>query len=230
MRIAIFGANGRTGQLMTRQALAAGHHVVAAARRPDEFPLTDARLTVIGSDVREPASLPPVLDGADAVALILGTPMTLSPIDIYSTGARNVVEAMCVHGPRRLIAVSSSAVTRYPGRTGTPFSLRFFEPALKWTIGRTTYADQRRMEGVIAASGSDWTVVRPSGLFDLPEVTDYVAGEIDPVGAFTSRTDLADYLLALAGSEGPPTAVTISTVDHAPSMWELIKREAFSGA
>jgi hypothetical protein len=45
----------------------------------------------------------------------------------------------------------------------------------------------------------------PSGLFDLPEPTNYVAGEVDPVGAFTARIDLADYLLALAAD---PTAAS----------------------
>ncbi len=58
----------------------------------------------------------------------------------------------------------------------------------------------RRMEDIVAGSGLNWTIVRPSGLFDLPYVTDYIAGRCDPVGAFTSRTDLADYLLKLAGN------------------------------
>lgn len=230
MRITIFGANGRTGRLLTRQALDAGHEVFAAARRPDEFPVADRRLTAIRSDVRDPASLPGAIGGSDAVVLILGTAMTLGGVDIYSTGARNVVDVMASTGPRRMVAVSSTAVTHYPGRTGTPASLRFFEPVLKSTIGRTTYADQRRMEQILADSGLDWTVVRPSGLFDLPEVTEYVAGQVDPVGAFTSRNDLAAYLLRLAESGGPRAAVTISTVTGTPSIWELIKREALAGA
>jgi uncharacterized protein YbjT (DUF2867 family) len=230
MRIAIFGANGRTGRLATRRALDVGHHVVAAARRPDAFPLTDPRLTVARADIREPATLPAVLAGADAVALILGVPMTLGGIDVYSVGARAVVDAMHAAGPHRIVAVSSTAVTTYPGRTGTPTSLKFFEPVLKATIGRSTYADQRRMEAILADSGLDWTVVRPSGLFDLPDVTEYVAGQVDPIGAFTSRSDLADYLVRLAADGGPQAAVTISTVANAPSMWELIKREAFASA
>lgn len=230
MKLAIFGANGRTGRLLTRQALDAGHDVVAAARRPDAYPVAHPRLTVVRADVKDPATLPAVLDGTEAAVLILGVPMTFGGIDVYSTGARHVVDAMRATGPRRLVAVSSSAVTRYPGRTGTPVSLRFFEPALKWTIGRTTYADQRRMEDIVAASGLDWTVVRPSGLFDQPEVTEYVAGQVDPVGAFTSRTDLADYLLTLAGTGGPQASAIISTVHGTPTMWDMIKREAFASA
>ncbi|MGK5558735.1 NAD(P)H-binding protein, partial [Actinomadura kijaniata] len=32
--IAVIGATGRTGRLVTERALAAGHHVTAIARRP----------------------------------------------------------------------------------------------------------------------------------------------------------------------------------------------------
>ena len=40
MRIAVFGANGLTGRLLTEQALAAGHEVAAVTRRPAGFPIT----------------------------------------------------------------------------------------------------------------------------------------------------------------------------------------------
>ncbi|MGH3595225.1 MAG: NAD(P)H-binding protein, partial [Mycobacterium sp.] len=78
-------------------------------------------------------------------------------------------------------------------------------------------------------SGLDWTIVRPSGLFDLPHPTDYHAGEIDPVGGFTSRTDLADYLLALADSPAAVgRTVVVSTTEHTPTLWQMIHREALS--
>ena len=53
MRIAIFGANGPTGRLLTQQALDAGHHVVAATRHPEAFPLTHARLEVDAVDIHD---------------------------------------------------------------------------------------------------------------------------------------------------------------------------------
>ncbi|MEX3645614.1 NAD(P)H-binding protein, partial [Mycolicibacterium porcinum] len=92
------------------------------------------------------------------------------------------------------------------------------------------YADMRRMEDIVTGSGLNWTIVRPSGLFDLPEVTEYVAGQRDPVGAFTSRTDLADYLLRLAAAPETGATVTISTTVDTPSMWQLLRREALKSA
>jgi len=73
-------------------------------------------------------------------------------------------------------------------------------------------------------------LVRPSGLFDLPHVTEYTAGEVDPVGAFTSRSDLADYLVALAARNGSRDTVTVSTTADTPTMWQMIRREAFKSA
>lgn len=228
MKIVVFGANGHTGRLLIRQTLDGGHDAVAITRRPQDFPLAGPGLTVVGADVLDAATLGATLDGADAVVSTLGVPMRMGRIDTYSTGARNIVTAMRRADVARLVVVSSTAVTDYPGRTGAPRALTVVEPILKSTIGRSTYADQRRMEAVVSASGLEWTIVRPSGLFDLPAVTDYVAGQVDPVGAFTSRADLAHYLLSLAQQQGPQAAVTISTVTDTPTLWEMVRREALA--
>ncbi|MCS5720006.1 SDR family oxidoreductase [Herbiconiux sp. CPCC 205763] len=47
------------------------------------------------------------------------------------------------------------------------------EPLVIFVMGRTTYTDMRRMEALVAASGLDVTIVRPSGLFDADAVSDY---------------------------------------------------------
>ncbi|MEV4800306.1 NAD(P)H-binding protein [Nonomuraea sp. NPDC049421] len=57
MRIAVFGANGPTGRLLTGQALAAGHLVAAITRQPRSFPLRHERLGVIGADVLDPEAV-----------------------------------------------------------------------------------------------------------------------------------------------------------------------------
>lgn len=231
MNIVILGANGQTGRLLTRRAVERGLSAVAVTRRPDDFPFAHPALRVVRADVREAASLEAVIVGADAVVSTLGVPMSRRPIDTYSVGATNVIEAMRRAGAARLVVVSSTAVANYPGRTGAPVALRVVEPILKNTLGKSTYANQRRMEAIVSGSGLDWTVVRPSGLFDLPHVTEYVAGHRDPIGAFTSRADLADYLLqSVATPDGDRGVVTISTVTDTPTLWQMVRREAFAGA
>jgi nucleoside-diphosphate-sugar epimerase len=230
MRLVIFGANGQTGRLAAGTALDAGHTVVAVTRRPADFPIAHPALTVAGVDVHDAAAVGDVVLGADAVLSTLGVPFTRDAVDTYSTGTANIVTAMQAAGVRRLVVVSSTGAYPAPGRTGAPFALRLFEPVITRTIGKTVYDDMRRMETIVRDSGLDWTIVRPSGLFDLPDVTEYVAGQVDPVGAFTSRSDLADYLVNLAGSTARHDTVTISTTADTPTMWQMIRREAFKSA
>lgn len=230
MRIVIFGANGQTGRLLTRKALEKGHTVVAVTRRPDDFPFADPALTVAGADVHDGAALAGIVAESDAVVSTLGVPFTREPVETYSVGTANIVAAMLGTGVRRLVVVSSAGAFPAPGRTGAPFALRLFEPVITKTIGKTVYDDIRRMEVIVRDSGLDWTIVRPSGLFDLAEVTEYVAGEVDPVGAFTSRGDLADYLVALSARLGNRDTVIISTTSDTPTMWQMIRREAFKSA
>jgi nucleoside-diphosphate-sugar epimerase len=230
MRIVIFGANGQTGRLLTRKALDAGHTVVAVTRRPADYPFTDPALTVAGADVHDGVALAGVVAESDAVVSTLGVPFTREPVETYSVGTANIVAAMRGTGGRRLVVVSSTAAFPAPGRTGAPFALRLFQPVISKTIGKTVYDDIRRMEVIVRDSGLDWTIVRPSGLFDLPHVTEYVAGEVDPVGAFTSRVDLADYLVTLSARPGNRDTVIISTTSDTPTMWQMIRREAFKSA
>lgn len=230
MRLVIFGANGQTGRLLTRQSLEAGHLTVAVTRRPDDFPFSDPGLTVRGADVHDAEALVHAVAGADAVLSTLGVPFTGEPVDTYSAGTANIVAAMQSTGVRRLVVVSSTGAYHYPGRTGAPFALRLVEPVITRTIGKAVYDDIRRMETIVRDSGLDWTIVRPSGLFDLPYVTEYRAGEVDPVGAYTSRSDLAHYLLSVIGASGRHDTVTISTTRDTPTMWQTLRREAFKSA
>jgi nucleoside-diphosphate-sugar epimerase len=227
MHIVIFGANGLTGRLLTRRVLDAGHSAVAVTRRPDDFPIADPRLTIAGADVRHD-DLSWIIDGAHAVLSTLGVPFTRKPVDTYSTGSRNIIRATRETAVNRLVIVSSTGAYPAPGRRHTPLILRLFEPIITRTIGKTVYDDIRRMEALVRQSSLDWTIVRPSGLFDLPDSTNYVAGETDPVGAFTARIDLADYLVKLAedGTARRKTVV-VSTTEHTPTVWEMIRREAF---
>jgi nucleoside-diphosphate-sugar epimerase len=201
-------------------ALDAGHSVLAVTRRPDEFPLTHPRLTVAWGDVRDGSAVTTVVDGADAVLSTVGVPFTRHSIDTYSVGTANMITAMSQSGVRRLVVTSSQGAYEYPGRRNAPWSLRVFEPIIKRTIGRTVYEDTRRMEDTVRDSGLDWTIVRPAILFNLPQATNYVAGQVEPVGVFTARIDLAHYMVMLSEDEtSTGKTVVISTTENAPVFW-----------
>jgi uncharacterized protein YbjT (DUF2867 family) len=226
MNIVVFGANGPTGRLLIRHTLDADHTAVAVTRQPETFPVIDPRLNVVRADVYHQNELPVIVDGADAVLSVLGVPFTRKRVDTFSVGTANIIAAMRQTAVRRLVVVSSTGAFHYPNRRNAELSLKIFEPVISRTIGKTVYDDVRRMEEAVRSSGLDWTIVRPSTLFDLDTPTGYIAGEVPPVGAFTARIDLAHYLTALAGDDSTiGKTVIISTTEHVPTFWQNMKRQ-----
>ncbi|MGH8895221.1 MAG: NAD(P)-dependent oxidoreductase [Actinomycetes bacterium] len=230
MRITIFGANGPTGRLLTQQVLDAGHTAVAVTRRPFDFPISHPRLEVAGADAEDESAVYKVVEGADAVLSSLGTKYTRAPITLYSRSSVAIVDAMRRHGVRRLVVVSSSATVDLPQPRGGFLLNRVIAPVVTATIGKTTYADMRRMEKIVLESGLDWTVLRPSGLFDHPAVTDYELCEDHAPAPFTARADLAASMLRTITDQGlAGKAVAVSTTCIRPNLLALIGREALTG-
>ena len=231
MNLVVFGANGPTGQLLVKQALAGGHAVTAVTRHPETFSLRHQMLKVQRGDVFDPASVERTVAGQDAVLSTLGVPYGRKPITVYSEGVAHIVEAMQTTGVRSLVCVSSSATdptVRFMDTGGGFFFERILKPLITLTIGRTMYADMRRMETLVMDSGLDWTIVRPSGLFDTPAVTDYQVAEGHVRGRFTARVDLADCLLRqLTSQQYLHKVVAVATFAVQPTMLELIRKEAF---
>jgi putative NADH-flavin reductase len=228
MNIVIFGANGPTGQLLTKQALAEGHAVTAFTRHPETFPLQNDLLQVMHGDVFDLSSVEQAVAGQDAVLSTLGVPFSRKPITVYSEGVANIVQAMNRYGVRRLVCVSSSATEPLFDPTAIFILQSIMQPIIISTIGRTVYEDMRRMEKLVMKSNLDWTIVRPSGLFDTPAVSPYQVAETHINGTFTSRTDLAACMLQqLANDRFLNKVVAVATVSVKPSMFKLIMKEAF---
>jgi putative NADH-flavin reductase len=230
MRIVVFGANGGTGRLLTQQALDAGHEVVAVTRKPDQFPLAHPRLTVVGADVLDGAAVTRAVEGSEAVLSTLGVPFTRRPVSIYSAGAVTMAAAMARHAITRLVVVSSAGTEPHHHQGAGFLMNRVMQPLVTATIGKTTYADMRAMEAYLQRTELDWTVVRPSGLFDAPAVSRYQLRENQSDGIFTSRADLAASMLAQTTSgRWSRKKVAVTTSEGVPTLLQMIRREAFAG-
>jgi putative NADH-flavin reductase len=232
MRITVFGANGGTGRLLVAQAANAGHEVTAVTRHPEDFSLRHENLTVFAGDVTDLASTTAAIHGSDVVLSTLGVPYGRKPISIYSLGTANIVRAMESARIRRLAVVSSSATdpaVRHLDSGGGFFFEKILKPVIGGTFGKSLYADMLRMENLLHESDLDWTIARPSGLFHTDEVTDYVTGVDFVKGQYTSRADLADFLLRQATeTEFVCKAAAIITLDPQPSVLQLIRNEALA--
>ncbi|WP_222851544.1 NAD(P)-dependent oxidoreductase [Phytoactinopolyspora mesophila] len=229
IRIALFGASGRTGRRLIAQAIPAGHEVIAVTRRPDSI-RPRAGLRVIVADATNTTAVEKAVAGADAVASALGVPYSLKPISIYSAGIANVLGAMDIHGVRRLVVVSSAPLDpAYRARDSWLFT-RAMEPLLMRLPGRTTYDDMARMESQVTGSGVEWTIVRSSWLFDAAAVSAYQLVTGTPTGMYTARPDLAAAMLAqLTDRRYLRRVVAVNTTEGTPRLVTQIWRENIKG-
>jgi putative NADH-flavin reductase len=196
MNIAIFGANGRTGALLTGRALAAGHTVSALVRSPEKFSYS-ARTRVIKGSVFDSSAIAETLQGADAVFSALGAHSPFKKEDVLERAMPLIVAAMQQHGPRRLIALGSAgalstALDKQPAYRRWIVQTIVYNVFLKYPV--ESQIDQYR---VLSASNLDWTMVMPPMLTDGPAKGHY---RIDPDalprnGARISRSDVADFMM-----------------------------------
>jgi putative NADH-flavin reductase len=202
--------------------------VTAVTRHPEAFPLQGARVRVMWGDAYDLASVEQAVAGQDAILSTRGVPFTRKSITTYSQGVAHIIAAMNRYGVRRLACISSSA-TGGEHDTGGGFLFdKVLQPIVISTIGRTIYADMARMEALVMSSDLEWVIVRPSGLFETPVVTDYHVPETQIRGQFTSRTDLADFLLKqVTHDQYLRKVMAIATYSMTPSVFAFMTQEAF---
>ncbi|MER7752667.1 NAD(P)H-binding protein [Kitasatospora sp. NPDC097643] len=164
MKIAVVGATGRTGRLVVGLALAAGHTVTAVARNPARLPefATGTPLTA-QADIHRPGSLHGPLAGQDAVVATLGT-ADRRPTTVFSDGARELTAAARAGGVRHLVTMGSAGLET----SQLPFAQRMVTRLVVNRVYREVHHDLARMEAVLDASDTDWTVVRVPMLKDGP--------------------------------------------------------------
>jgi uncharacterized protein YbjT (DUF2867 family) len=195
MKIVVFGATGGTGKNVVDVALAAGHEVVAVARKPDAVPARD-RLTVHKGDVLDASSLAHAFDGADAVICTIGPATNGKPGTLISEGTKNILAGCASAHVKRFVFESGVMVS-----DGSELSF-FGSLAVKLfrTIYPKLYADKVIAEASIKASAMEWVIVRPPALKHAPATGKYQAGpraRIFPASALT-HADCADALVKAA--------------------------------
>lgn len=72
MKIIVFGASGKTGKLITEEALTSGHEVTAYVRAKESITISHSHLTVVVGQLNEKDKLKSVITGADACISALG--------------------------------------------------------------------------------------------------------------------------------------------------------------
>lgn len=192
MNIAVIGSTGRTGRLVIEEGVRQGHGVTAFTRRPKELTGVHGLKAIVAGDGRNVADLRNAIRGQDAVISIV-SPNGRGPTKVVSDVAKATLTAMTESRVRRLVSVSVSALQGQ--RPWVAIQL------MRWFF-RRPFEDFARMEGLVAASPLDWTIVRPPYLSNGRRTgrIRIVVGRHDfPGGPYSiSRSDLAALLLDLA--------------------------------
>src|SRR5580704_4607764 len=137
MKIAIFGASGATGSLLTERCLAAGHDVSALVRMPAAFPLAE-KVRVVQGDAFSSAAIAQTLVGADAVFSAPGA-RSLGEDHVLARGIPLIVQAMIDARISRIIVLGSagaldSAMEKQPAWRRWLVEKIVYKSLLKWPV------------------------------------------------------------------------------------------------
>lgn len=219
--IAVTGATGFVGQSLMDTAARAGGLTLRALTRHPQRPRADVEW--VPGDLATPAALADLVRGAEAVIHIAGVVNTPDPAVFEAgnvTGTLAMIEAAKSAGVTRFIHVSSLAAR---------------EPGLS-LYG----ASKARAEKLVMASGLDWTIVRPAGVYgprdkDFLELFKAARLGMVPVPA-QGRTsmihaeDLARLLLALLPASEEVSFQTFEPDDGKPYAWSHVDLARAIGA
>ena len=196
MNVAIFGASGATGRLLTELALEEGHAVSALVRTPAAFPFA-GRARVVQGNAFDSRAIAVTLQGVDAVLSALGA-RSLGKEDVLERAVPLIVDAMQSTGVRRIVALGSSgalddSLSKQPAWRRWLVENLVYTTALKWPV-----ASQRAQWAALSASELDWTMVMPPMLTNgKPRDRFRIDGEALPRnGSSIARADVAAFMLA----------------------------------
>lgn len=200
MKVAIFGASGATGTLLTERSLAAGYEVSALVRTPANYPLRD-RVRVVEGNAFDATAIAETLAGADVVLSALGA-RSLKREDVLERAMPLIVAAMErltreQGGPKRLIALGSAgalptSLDKQPAYRRWIVQNIVYNTFLKWPV-----ASQISQWKTLSASQLDWTMVMPPMLMNVAGRGRYrIDGDALPRnGSRIARADVADFMM-----------------------------------
>ncbi|MGI9279320.1 MAG: NAD(P)-dependent oxidoreductase [Endozoicomonas sp.] len=192
MKLVIFGASGRTGVQLVKQALDQGHEVTAFVRKTTSLQITHARLAKVAGDVLNINDVESAIQGQDAILSALGAPPKDQSM-LRKKGTECIINAMNNTGVKRLISLSTLGFGET--RDILPFFLKYF---IFPVILRHATQDHAEQEALIKDSSLDWTIVRPGNLIEGNKTGVYKHGFSNhekPIQLKISRADVADFML-----------------------------------
>jgi uncharacterized protein YbjT (DUF2867 family) len=170
MRILVAGANGHTGTRVVRRLKEAGHEPVAMIREPGQrTKFEEMEVETVVADLEE--ELDHAARGMEGILFAAGSGSKTGPektVDVDRNGAIRLIDTAAEHGARRFVMLSAMGTTN---PKGSPI-----EHYLR---------AKRDADAHLAASGLDWTIVRPGRL-----TNEDGAGRVDAAESLGRRGEI----------------------------------------
>ena len=192
MNVLVFGASGKTGREVVRQALARGFNVAAFVRETARLPLAHANLRLVTGQITDPKAVARAIEGHTCVISTLGVGLPLRHDPIVIEGVRTIARASEHASVARLLYMSFIGVSESRDAAG------FLLKQLASTVLRHEVADHEVKEAAVAESFVDWTIVRAPKLTNGRLTASYRVGEDIEARSplpMMSRADVADFML-----------------------------------
>ena len=187
MKLNVFGATGKTGRHVWRQAMELDHVVTVFTRAAAKFGNDGPNPRVVQGDVMDRPAVAEAVVGQDAAIVALGG-NSLRDKSTLTSGTRNIVDGMERSGAGRLVVLSAAGVGESWGQVSLLAKVAFK------TMLRNIYADRVTQEMVVKQSSLDWTIVRAAILKDKPASGQYTVGNSGKV-KYINRADVAQFLV-----------------------------------
>ena len=196
MNLVVFGASGKTGREVVRQALARGFIVTAFVRDTARLPLAHANLRLVKGEITDAKAVAKVIEGHSCVISTLGVGMPLRHDPIVIEGVRTIARASEHASVERLVYMSFIGVSESCDAAG------FLLKRLARTVLRHEVADHEVKEAAVVESFVDWTIIRAPKLTNGRLTASYRVGEDIHARSpwpMMSRADVADFMLNQLG-------------------------------
>lgn len=211
MKILIFGATGKTGMEVVKQALEQGNEVRAFVRNPQKMTINDTKLSVVQGDVTDAAAVAKAMEGVDSVVVALGASANMQTDIVMAESTANIIAAMKQHGVKKVVVQSSYPMSGY--EDGVAFLKQVGMGDEQIAKMQPVLDDKKKQIELTLKSGLEFVVVKPMMLTDEAGTGKYRVAEnleVKP-GDKISRADVADFMLkALTDSQFVGKVVTIA--------------------
>ena len=189
MRVLVFGAAGKMGTAVVKQAMIVGHDVTAVVRGAGEG--TSPNVRVMRGDASNRADVDAAMRGQQAVINTIGGKTPWKDTGLETSAADTIVASMKANGVRRLLVTSMLGVGE--SKQHASLLVRLLVP----TFLRGADKDKAAMEAAVKSSGLDWTIIRPAILTDsvaTGQVRVFQEGTVEKAHKI-AREDVAAFLI-----------------------------------